>query len=119
MFMVVAASANCSRVARLKSGRNALGHGGVLDHRRVNVCRMHRVDPDIMRCKLFGEAAHETDDTVLRRGVVRDPTRPRRPAMELVRMIDPAPRAMRCGAVPARCPYAGQLTSSIVCQAFG
>ena len=48
----------------------------VLDHRCVHVGRMHRVDPDIVRGKLIGQAAHQSDDTVFGGGVVRHPDQP-------------------------------------------
>jgi hypothetical protein len=48
----------------------------VLNHRRVDVGRMHRVEPDIVRRKLFGQAADQPDDTVLRGGVMRHSDQP-------------------------------------------
>jgi hypothetical protein len=44
----------------------------VLDHRRVHVRRMHRVDPDVVRCKLVGQAAHQPYEPVFGGGVMRN-----------------------------------------------
>lgn len=70
---------------------------------------MPAVHPNVLRRSLAGQAAHQSDDAVLGRRVMRDPRQPPQPG-DRIRQVD-RPGAPRSGAGPgpAGVPHAGEV----------